>query len=348
MPIRRAACLAPLLAFTVQPALAQEERYLDDRSNAAALVRSLYNAVNRREFARAWSYFGDTKPSEDFQAFVDGYAGTERVEVETGGVSEEGAAGSIYFSVPTAIRAIGKDGSEKVFAGCYATRLINPQMQDTVFTPLHIEKGTLQPAQGDLADALPKSCGDAPLPPVKDTLLERAREIFTTGFAESCESLKAGSQPGADPESHTIAFRFSYEPGDKPERQARLFRFECGIGAYNTSQVYYFADDAGELRQLQFATPELEVRYENDDPEGKVEQISIVGYTAASQLVNSTYDPDTRSIESLNKWRGVGDASAAGKWIFREGDFTLVSYEVDAAYDGEVSREPVLDFDTGP
>ena len=102
------------------------------------------------------------------------------------------------------------------------------------------------------------------------------------------------------------------------------------------------------MRQLHFATPELDIRYENDDFEGKVQSINIIGYTAAHQLLNSGYSAETKSIDSSSKWRGIGDASSIGRWIFRDGDFTLVKYEVDAAYDGKVSHETVLDFDTRP
>ena len=42
---------AVLLLFEVLPVLAAEPAYLDDRSTAASLVRSFYNAVNRHEYA---------------------------------------------------------------------------------------------------------------------------------------------------------------------------------------------------------------------------------------------------------------------------------------------------------
>ncbi|TIU22776.1 MAG: DUF1176 domain-containing protein, partial [Mesorhizobium sp.] len=81
-----------------QSALAAEVPYIDDRSSAEAVVRSLYSAIGRHEFARAWGYYGDTKPAKDFNAFVKGYDNTDTVEVKTGAVSDEGAAGSIYYS----------------------------------------------------------------------------------------------------------------------------------------------------------------------------------------------------------------------------------------------------------
>ncbi|WP_342587146.1 DUF1176 domain-containing protein [Kumtagia ephedrae] len=65
-------------------------------------------------------------------------------------------------------------------------------------------------------------------------------------------------------------------------------------------------------------------------------------------LVNSFYDDASKSITSAAKWRGVGDASSSGTWMFRDGTFTLVRYDVDASYDGEINPETVLDFHTGP
>ena len=121
------------LAPTGQTALAADDApeapYVDDRSSADAVIRSLYSAINRHEFARAWGYFGETKPAKDFDSFVKGFDGTDKVEVETGSVSDEGAAGSIFYNVPVAIRATDKTGGEKVFAGCYTLRQVNAQIQ---------------------------------------------------------------------------------------------------------------------------------------------------------------------------------------------------------------------------
>ena len=67
--------------------LAQETRYIDDRSSAAAIVNSFYNAVNRKEYARAWDYFGDEKPAKDIEVFAKGYENTTQVNVATGNIA---------------------------------------------------------------------------------------------------------------------------------------------------------------------------------------------------------------------------------------------------------------------
>ena len=147
-----------LLALAATAAAAETPSYRDDRSDPAALVGSYYNAVSRQEYARAWSYFGDAKPVADYAAFVAGYADTGAVELLTGAVVSEGAAGSIFSSVPVALAATGADGAVRVFAGCYFTREIQPAIQEPPFRPLFIERARLRPAEGPLDAAVPAGC----------------------------------------------------------------------------------------------------------------------------------------------------------------------------------------------
>ncbi|MDX8464719.1 DUF1176 domain-containing protein [Mesorhizobium sp. VK23B] len=331
-----------------QPALAADAPYIDDRSSAEAVVRSLYSAINRHEFARAWAYFGDTKPAKDFNAFVKGYDNTDTVEVKTGAVSNEGAAGSIYYSVPVAIQATDKKGEAKVFAGCYTLRQVNAQIQEPPFQPIFIDKGALKPSTSDFEDAVPASCGDGPPPPKKDEALERARKAFLATYGEQCDKENPEGKPVGEPDAYAIRYKDKDAAADEPERETRLFRFFCSMAAYNESAVYYIYDDVSGVRQLQFASPELDIRYENNNSEGKVEGIHIIGFQTDDQLVNSDYDDKTKTITSMNKWRGVGDASSTGTYLFRNGNFSLVQYDVDASYDGEINPETVLDYNTAP
>jgi hypothetical protein len=149
--------LLPLLLLAA-PALAQEPDYLDDRSGPAAIVRSYYNAIARQEYARAWSYYGDNRSLADYPAFAAGYADTAHVEVALGEVTTEGAAGSVYGTVPIAITATATDGSTETFAGCYTTRQLQPALQDPPFRPIEILEGRLVPAEGPLDAAVPADC----------------------------------------------------------------------------------------------------------------------------------------------------------------------------------------------
>ncbi|MEP9371369.1 DUF1176 domain-containing protein [Mesorhizobium sp. KR1-2] len=331
-------------------ALAAEPAYLDNRSDATSLVRSFYNAVSRHEYARAWSYFGEAKPTQDFQDFVDGLKDTEEVRVVVGEAGSEGAAGSVYYYVPVAVLARAKEGGEKVFAGCYTARLANPQLQaEPPFVGLHIEKGDLKASDKPLEESLPASCGDVPAPAPKDTVLEQAKAAFAATHVEQCNSLAPGQPEDAiKPEDYTITYHDSQEGAAGPERKARLFRFFCTAGAYNQIHVYYLADDARGVRELHFATPELDIHYENNNPEGAVEAINIIGFRAENALINSSYDEQAHTITSNGKWRAKGDASSNGTWLFRNGDFSLVQYDVDATYDGIVDPQTILDYNSAP
>ena len=339
-----AALLASVIA--VVSAGAAEPAYLDDRTDAASLVRSLYNAINRHEYARAWDYFGDEKPAADFAAFAQGYEATAEVEVRTGSLASEGAAGSTFVHVPVAILSVGTDGSEKVYAGCYTARFVNPQIQEPPFNPLHIEMGSLQPVDTAFEDSVPAQCPDAPAPDASDALLLQAKAAFAATHGD-CEPERA-PEGEEEPVSYAIPFRYKADGDEQPMREARLFRFFCSMGAYNITHVYYLHNELDGLRELHFATPDVDVRYVDDNPEGAVDSVNIIGYLAADRLVNSAFDEATLSIASHSLWRGVGDASSSGLWIFRDGQFTLVKYEVDASYDGEINPQTVLDYDTAP
>ncbi|MCQ0970846.1 hypothetical protein MLD63_10460 [Paracoccus sp. TK19116] len=137
--------MLPLLALVATPVFAQETvpDYSDDRSTPEALVTSLYNAIDRREYLRGWSYFA-SETAPDYETFRDGYATTEDVELRIGSVETEGAAGSIHSLVPVAIRATDEGGEATVFTGCYRLTQVQPAAQDTPpFRPIQIDDGTL-------------------------------------------------------------------------------------------------------------------------------------------------------------------------------------------------------------
>lgn len=173
-------------------------------------------------------------------------------------------------------------------------------------------------------------------------LMEKAKAMFEATAAETCDPDGPGSEDNA-PESHAIGFRYSYDAEEDPERTAHLFRFFCFSGAYNEIHVYYVADDEGALSPLHFAEPQYDVRYAGESDE-TVEAVTVTGFAATGQLVNSGYDPETRTITAHSLWRGMGDASSTGTWTFADGAFRLVRYEVDASYDGEINPQAIVDY----
>jgi len=155
-------CAAPVALFALpasaQPASDGESAYRDDRSTATEVIRSLYNAINRGEYLRAWSYFReDARP--DLETYVEGFADTESVLLSVGKEMAEGAAGTTYWSVPVAIETRHVDGTTQVFAGCYTLAQPNPAIQAAPpFSPITIREGSLAAVDAPLGDAVPEAC----------------------------------------------------------------------------------------------------------------------------------------------------------------------------------------------
>jgi hypothetical protein len=336
-----------LIWWALVPAIAAETAtppaYLDDRSDADALVRSLYNAVNRHEYARAWGYFA-TPPAKDFAGFVKGYEDTQRVDVVTGRIGSDGAAGSVFSEVPVAIRATDKKGESKIFAGCYTIKSVNPQIQEPPFRALLIDRAKLKSVEGgSLMGSLPDGCGAGEAPKeTSDEELIRARSIFADHHETDCTNLADGTgDTSGKPEVYELRFRMDSDSKTDPERLYRLYEFACSTFAYNTSTVYYLANDYGEIGQLSFAEPNTDIKY-SDEESAKLKSMVIDGFTSTDVLINSSYDAATSTLSSFSKWRGVGDASSTGNWVFKQGRFVLKSYDIDPTTDGEINPIPVI------
>lgn len=119
--------------------------YRDDRSSAVAVLESYVNALNRKEYARAYGYWelnSEVGPFENFQA---GFATTEAVTLTTGSLSGEGAAGNLFYSVPATLHTSLSDGTQQTFVGCYILHIAQPAVQATPpFGPLGIRSATLK------------------------------------------------------------------------------------------------------------------------------------------------------------------------------------------------------------
>jgi len=84
MSALRAALVALLFAT---PALAATPAYVDDRSTAVSVIQSYYNAITRKEYVRAYSYYEDGQGVDPFDKFHPGYANTASVTVTYGQVA---------------------------------------------------------------------------------------------------------------------------------------------------------------------------------------------------------------------------------------------------------------------
>ncbi len=141
--------------------------YLDDRSTPAALMLSYFNAVNRREYLRAYSYYEDPTTLGTLAHFSDGYSSTQSVSAVVGNISNGAAAGSVYYTVPMVLNATTTANAQQRFAACYVLRLGQPANYGAPpITPMSIQKGTAKSvSQGTSdADALASACPEPDFP----------------------------------------------------------------------------------------------------------------------------------------------------------------------------------------
>lgn len=76
-------------------------------------MESYYNAINRKEYTRAYSYYSEEGREPDFKTFVKGYEKTKSVKVALRKTEPDPGAGQIYWSQPLAIEAEDEDGKKK-------------------------------------------------------------------------------------------------------------------------------------------------------------------------------------------------------------------------------------------
>jgi hypothetical protein len=113
-------------------------------------VRAYYAAIDAGEFARAYRLWGreGQASGQSYARFRQGFAATRSTEVRiTGPIESEGAAGSIYATVPVEVNASLKDGTRQRFTGQYVLRRVNdvPGASEEQLN-WHIESASLKPA----------------------------------------------------------------------------------------------------------------------------------------------------------------------------------------------------------
>ncbi len=154
---------------TASPSAAPDIAYLDDRSSAEQVIRSYYDAINRRQTLRAYSYWEPSATLPTYDVFAKGFDTTTAAQVELGTVGGSPGAGQLYWSVPAVVLSTTTTGSQS-FVGCYTVHLGRPEIQTAPpFKPMAIQTGQLQSVANAAAarSALPTACGGAnanPLP----------------------------------------------------------------------------------------------------------------------------------------------------------------------------------------
>lgn len=146
---------------------AQSNKY-EDLDSAVNTLSSYYNAINGRDYRRAFSYW--QTPIDSFENFVKGYDKTEKVRlIVEPPTLIEGAAGSLYVQIPTVLLATQKGGEEATFSGCYTMRKSNLRPPDIPKEDVwHIYRADIKtaPADAEIPQMLAESCAENEIPPM--------------------------------------------------------------------------------------------------------------------------------------------------------------------------------------
>ena len=139
-----------------------KNNFVDNRSGPIETVSSLLNALNLKQYVRAYSYYQNTATYPGlYDPYAAGYSNTDTITVTFGTVISEGAAGSLYYKVPLAEKVLTTSNTTQTFVGCYTLRLGQPANQTTPpFQPMGITAGTFNlVANGaNVASLLPAAC----------------------------------------------------------------------------------------------------------------------------------------------------------------------------------------------
>ena len=95
---------------------------------ARAVVLRYYNAIEHGRYATAYRLWGDAgrRSGQSYAAFVRGFARTGHTRVWAGVPTDgEGAAGSVFVTVPVTVTATLKTGTRQRFRGSYVLRRVN-------------------------------------------------------------------------------------------------------------------------------------------------------------------------------------------------------------------------------
>jgi hypothetical protein len=131
------------------PPPAQPGPRYDDRADPVHLLASYFNAVNRKEYQRAWEYWRNP-PNPSYEDFVQGYADTASVLLVVRPPTWiEGAAGNQYAAVPSLLIATHTDASVHAFVGCYVAWRASPGLGDEGWS---LERASVRAIPGSAVD----------------------------------------------------------------------------------------------------------------------------------------------------------------------------------------------------
>ncbi|WP_187326893.1 DUF1176 domain-containing protein [Martelella lutilitoris] len=175
----------------------------------------------------------------------------------------------------------------------------------------------------------------------EDGRLSKARDMILSLYPESCDADLATDFAGLENVAYDVSWQEKDWDGAPIKREGTLFEVNCYLAAYNIVVAYVFApdEDAAEaMLPVSFAVPAFTLDYADDDTDQTrlAAPPAVTGFSAETLLVNPSFDPETNTITSFAKWRGLGDAYSSGAWALENGRFVLKHFVIDPIYEANV------------
>lgn len=129
--------------------------YLDDRSTPSQVIVSYFNAINRKEYARAYGYWRD--PSNNvgsFSSFAGGYTDTASVTLVFGSITADRAMSQFHYTIPVILKTTSNAGTPAKWAACYIVHAVVPEVFGAPpFEPMDIDQASVNPSDVNADDS---------------------------------------------------------------------------------------------------------------------------------------------------------------------------------------------------
>lgn len=162
--------------------------YVDDLSKPDSLVYSFVNAINRKEYLRAYSYWPNASAFlGTLDAFTANYTNVSSETITMGPITSESAAGSEYFTVPAALTDTLSGGGTNKYAVCFVLRFPQPgNYGEPPIQPMHFDSYTKLAVDPTISDALvlAAACDTAGLPALPPAITDIS-DVSSTNYIDN-------------------------------------------------------------------------------------------------------------------------------------------------------------------
>ena len=163
--------------------------YVDDRSTPSQVIVSLYNAINRKEYLRAYNYWRDPATTlGSFNSYANGYQDTASVSLVFGQITGDAGMSQVYYTIPVILKATARNGTHTNYAACYVVHETSPDVYGAPpFAPMGIESGSATIANIKASDAsiLSTACNGIPSGPMQVPVTGESLSIDKSNFLDN-------------------------------------------------------------------------------------------------------------------------------------------------------------------